>query len=786
MIYLQRCLTILLFPVLLALAPLSASMAQQPADGGGTNIDRERASQLIETLQDDESRAALIEQLKLLSQAEDRRIPPYGRLAEGTNVIDQMGSGTVDLVAREIALIRDRLGDIVASLTDLPNFLHWLRLQLEQSSVRSAIFQGVIGLLFTIGAGWLAAWGATKLTSGVWPQRDGDEGRDLANVVMRAIGRIVLAAFSLAVFAGVSNTALVFLSDGTIVRQIAVGLILTISIRQVVIFIISELARPRYLRLDKQECLVLSRWLQRIATIMIFGYFLVTTMSVLGLPGELSGVVSNLFGLIVLVMALRLIFTTGDTVTNALGKATGPLSLIARVLVPVWVLLASVYATTLFIIWSLGVDQFSSFALASLASVGVIALALVVDVLLQRLNTAHEFASESGPGAVAVCEGPKPAGFVGPGQPQQPQKLHGVAHTTLERARWPFRLLTAAIALLIVAQFWGLDVIGWAQAAQGQALIATLMNIALVCIIALVIWDVTRRGIESWLSAPETGVSAAKRTQRVRTLLPLLRTGLGIVLGTVVVLAILAELGINIAPLLAGAGVVGLAIGFGSQALVKDVISGAFMLAENTLSVGDVVRLGSHAGVVEALTIRSVRLRDLSGTVHTIPLGEITAVENMTKDFSFYVMDIGVSYGADVDQVIEVIKELGAGLRDDPELGWDMLEPLEVLGVDQFADSAVIIKARIKTVPLRQWAVGREFNRRMKNRFDELGISIPFPQVTVSYLAPNDEAKAEAAAKPEAQAAPDTAEIPATDAPAPADADAEIGEALEEKAGKPA
>jgi small conductance mechanosensitive channel len=143
--------------------------------------------------------------------------------------------------------------------------------------------------------------------------------------------------------------------------------------------------------------------------------------------------------------------------------------------------------------------------------------------------------------------------------------------------------------------------------------------------------------------------------------------------------------------------------------------------------------VGPHTGVVEAMSIRAVRLRDLSGSVHTVPWSDVTSVINLTKDFSFYTMDIGVAYREDVDMVIETLRQVGADLQSDPQYGVNMLEPLEVLGLDSFGDNAVVIKARLKTIPLKQWAVGREFNRRMKRRFDELGIEIPFPHRTIYF-----------------------------------------------------
>ncbi len=203
---------------------------------------------------------------------------------------------------------------------------------------------------------------------------------------------------------------------------------------------------------------------------------------------------------------------------------------------------------------------------------------------------------------------------------------------------------------------------------------------------------------------------------------------------TVIVMAalmILAELDIQIGPVLAAAGVVGLAIGFGAQHLVQDVISGFFILLDDEIRVGDVVQVGDKGGLVERLNLRMVVLRDLSGNVHYIRNGKIDVVTNMTKDYSRYVFDIGVAYREDVDEVIKIVKQVDEELRNDPAFGPDILEPIEILGLDQFAESAVIIKARTKTKPIKQWNVAREFNRRLKKRFDEQDIEIPFPHVTL-------------------------------------------------------
>lgn len=219
--------------------------------------------------------------------------------------------------------------------------------------------------------------------------------------------------------------------------------------------------------------------------------------------------------------------------------------------------------------------------------------------------------------------------------------------------------------------------------------------------------------------------------KRVDTLGSVVRYLFTIVILLVATMMILRELGVEIGPILAAAGIVGLAVGFGAQNLVQDIISGFFILLEDQIRVGDIVQIAGKAGLVERVTLRMTILRDFSGHVHYVRNGQIDVVTNMTKEFSYYVFDIGVAYRENVDEVCEIIKSVDEDLRNDPEYRNDIIEPIEIVGLDRFADSAVVIKARIKTVPIKQFRVGREFNRRLKKMFDEHDIEIPFPHLTL-------------------------------------------------------
>lgn len=255
------------------------------------------------------------------------------------------------------------------------------------------------------------------------------------------------------------------------------------------------------------------------------------------------------------------------------------------------------------------------------------------------------------------------------------------------------------------------------------------LRVILIVILSLIALKVARYiSIRIFTFKKERDVEYQKRAD---TLSSVIRYVLVIGILIVAAMMVMGELGIEIGPILAAAGIVGLAVGFGAQNLVQDVISGFFILMENQIRVGDVVQIADKGGVVERMTLRMVVLRDLGGNVHYVRNGQIQVVTNMTKEYGRYVFDIGVAYREDVDEVIEVIKEVDADLRKDSSFSDYILEPIEILGLDQFADSAVIIKARTKTKPIMQWTVGREFNRRLKKKFDEKNIEIPFPHLTL-------------------------------------------------------
>ena len=260
-----------------------------------------------------------------------------------------------------------------------------------------------------------------------------------------------------------------------------------------------------------------------------------------------------------------------------------------------------------------------------------------------------------------------------------------------------------------------------------------VVAISIVMIIGLVI---LKRAMDRFRKLYEGKLPTEAQVKRADTLTHVVHDVARVLILAVGSMMILSEVGVDLKPILAAAGLGGLAIGFGAQSLVKDMISGFFILLEDSIRVGDVVEVAGVGGLVEEVKLRTITLRDLSGNVHVVPNGVIDKVKNMTKLYAFYLFDVGVAYRENVDEVMVVLHEIAEELRGDLQFKDDILEPLEMLGVDQFADSAVIIKCRIKTKPIKQWRVGREMNRRIKKTFDAKGIEIPFPHQTIYWGEP--------------------------------------------------
>ena len=460
-------------------------------------------------------------------------------------------------------------------------------------------------------------------------------------------------------------------------------------------------------------------WVRRIVVVAIAGYAVAEAGLLFGLPWSAYDAILRLSLLVVTMLLVIVILQNRAQVADALRAA--PLAedetpdrarrLVRGLrdrLADVWHLLAILWLFALWGVWALEVrDGFARLIGVTVTTIAILGAAKLADVLLRR----------------AMLRGFR----ITPELAQRYPGLEARANRYLPVLKALGSAIIAGLSLLFLLEAWGLDAFAWfGRGRLGAMLLSSLVTIGLTVTVGVTVWELANAAIQRYLTKLSKDAQAA-RSARVRTLLPMLRTVLLVTILVFVALNVLTEIGVNVAPLIAGAGVIGLAVGFGSQTLVRDVITGAFLLFEDAMAVGDVVQVGGHSGVVEQLSIRSIKLRAQDGSVHIVPFSAVTTVTNMTRDFSFAVLDVSVGYGEETDRVCDVLREIAKDVRADAKFGAVIRDEIEILGVERLADSGVLIRARIKTDPGARWMVGREFNRRIKQRFDKLGIEIPYP-----------------------------------------------------------
>ncbi|TMS59733.1 mechanosensitive ion channel [Imbroritus primus] len=319
-------------------------------------------------------------------------------------------------------------------------------------------------------------------------------------------------------------------------------------------------------------------------------------------------------------------------------------------------------------------------------------------------------------------------------------------HAGIRRRRSPYvarflRFLRAVVRLVVwliflelCARVWDTSLVRlMGETVYGREIGTALTSIIATVFLAWLVWLIMDTAITEALTSHSSRGRAP--SVRARTILPLVRNAAFITIVVIAAIVTLANLGVNVTPLLAGAGVIGLAIGFGAQTLVQDLITGLFIIIEDSIAVGDSIDVGSHAGTVEALTIRTVRLRDLSGATHVIPFSAIKTIKNMSRGYGYAVFNVSVAYDTNIDQAIDAIRQVGAQMQADYRYQLAILEPIEVLGLDRFEASGIVILARLKTQASATFTITRAFNLLLKQRFDESGIEMPFPQMTVHQAA---------------------------------------------------
>ncbi len=696
--------------------PGIAGTAAKPAPGPS----EAEIQALIKTLEDDAGRSEFIAKLRALSvavpSADEGEV--FGRALDMVN----------EAIGRRIETLGQSFGGLVDSMRQVPILIDWVWLQLTEPISRAmwvSIGQQV-GL--SVGIGFLASLLVRYLLSG-WRQR-----RTALPLAARTSKRIkaslaylVVDLAALGTFLAVTYFVLNHLGVSFLAQRVAGELLIAIAmVRSVTAlskaYVAPENSRRRLIDMDDAAALETARWVALLMGLGLYGYFGLEAARRLGLPWTVYGFLQHTLFFIVAGLTIRAIYRLRAYLGVAIDQFSAtprPAKGIARYL-PWRAIAASghhvaaVWVALVYCAWAVGVT-----GAAALLTRGMI-VSVVVLIVVRAINVWLDWFTRRQPD-VDADQGEEGADV--PVKELSPLQVGAITAV---------RLAVAGAGLLVILQAWGIDVADWLERDTGRTSVMTAMRILIIGAVVLCIAELIQRGAASYISAKDSAGNLI-HSSRTRTLISMARNLALTMLIAVGIVEAMSELGVNANALLAGAGVVGLAIGFGAQTLVKDLITGLFILVGDTVRVGDVVDLSGKAGVVEAISMRTITLRAYNGDVHTIPYSSIDVVTNMTKEFSYYVFDLCVAYKENVDQVIDILRDLDSQLRREWPYRRLILEPLEIAGVDAFRDSGVLIKSRTKVRAGEQWKVGREFNRRIKRRFDELGIELPVPQQKVQY-----------------------------------------------------
>ncbi len=695
------------FAILLVLLCSTATFAQDttPSAASTAGEDATSADQLIRILENDEARAALIERLKA-----------------GAAPVDEPAQAEPPSIARQIAEITraaaEQASDLAGGLTRVLTEL-WRSFtgaaDLDVGALWGIVIQ--VGMIVLLAFGvFFALRGATAIAFASMEQRAAAAGLLMRWVL--AVAAAVLDLLAVAIAWGSGYVFALYLGEGGrmgINQTLFLNAFLLIESTKV----LTRMAlAPRYpvlrvLPMDDTNAAYWYFWTSRLLGLLGYTFLFVSPVIATNIDPLAAQSVRVIVAFTALLMGIAIVLQNRQPVRRALSgrRATGVHDPLAGMLAAVgrlWHWVAIVYLSAVFVLWLSAPAQALSFMLAATVQ-SLIAIAIGVLVFL--------FISRAMSGGMRIPEDLRER------LPLLEPRLNAVIPKILMTAR----VVVIVVVLLAIVQAWAIiDVLGWLASESGERVSGAVVSVMLILLLAFAV----HLGVSSWIEYRLVAGASRPSAARERTLLALFRNAFSIALVVLVGMLVLSELGVNIAPLLAGAGVLGLAIGFGSQKLVQDIINGAFIQFENAMNEGDVVSAGGVTGVVERLTIRSVALRDLHGVYHIVPFSSVDSVSNHTRHFGYHVAEIGVAYRENIDEVKALMHEAYDRLAA-TEIGESLIGPLEMHGVTQFADSAVIVRGRLKTLPGQQWAAGRAYNEFIKTVFDEHGVEIPFPHITL-------------------------------------------------------
>jgi len=721
------------FAVLFALFFVFTSVVQ----AGQAVVDPTQASDskpsneaLADVLENPESRQQLIDELRSISSKSN---------TEGSNTASDKSTEEGTSFARQIADKTQQVAqDLVATVSD--SFQAVTKIgttdnQRDWSALMTNLLHLLVVIAVTIGLFWLTRGIARKLFTKANNWADGDTRNPLIRRSLAISVSVVLdlLVVSLAWVTGYA-VALFALGNGgemQVIESLYLNAFLMIEIFKVVlrtVFSVKD-AALRPLPMNDDTAVYWHSWLNRLTNFIGYGVLLVVPLTSNLLSPALAQLLNVMIVLFAFVYALLTILHNRELVRKQLQTVALDASFsLSRVglgmLARSWHLLAIVYFSVM--AGSLLLEPKQALSLLLIATVQTL-IAIAIGMLVMSLLAWY------------LNRPLKVSDSLRTRFPMLEYRLNGFVPKVFQTLR--IVILISVVAVVFDA--WHIfNLRDWLASSAGIQFIATILTVGAILLAAMLIWI----GLASWIEHrlnPQSADDAP--TAREKTLLTIFRNASAIALIIMTVMIVLSEIGINIGPLLAGAGVLGLAIGFGAQKLVQDVITGVFIQMENAISVGDIVTAGSITGTAEKLTIRSLSLRDLSGTFHIIPFSSVDTVSNFMREFAYHVGEYGVAYREDTDEVIVKLRDaFDELLADDDNRSKILTDELEVHGVTALADSSVNVRVRIKTLPGSQWGVGRAYNRLVKRHLDAAGIEIPFPHLTL-YFGEDKEGKAPAA-----------------------------------------
>ena len=701
------CVAILLPAAAQAVTPTPSAQPAPAVEPAPVTVDE--LQRLVDTLQDDAARAKLVADLRALIAVQ------RGATAEkpAATVIFGQLSQQIDAFTGEILAG-------VAVIIDAPRMVGWARHQVSDPAARRLWTEAGFAFVLIFGAAFVVEWIVRWVLARLMPRLPTRRSDTRTVRALFALLGLVLDGLPILVFAAVAYTALSMTLEPLTRARITLSVLVDATVRaRLILCVAKNLLLPTdigavFVPLDAETRNYLYIWVRRFTLWAVLGYAVPEAAWWLGAPGAIYALMLNAVGLVLALLTIVFVLQNRAQIARWIAGAPAAASgwgRIRRSLAEIWPVLAIIYISGIYLIYALRIQ--GGFVYVARATT----LSLIVIVAAQLFV---HFIRELSRRGFAISP-----------------ELKAQFPTLEQRANRYIPILTGLIGAVVyllgaitVLQAWSVGAFAWLGTDLGRRMIGNVLSIGLELFVALAIWEVFASAIERYLSGlDDTGTP---RRTRIRTLLPLLRTAMLSVLVVLTSLIILSHIGVDITPLLAGAGVIGVAIGFGSQALVKDIITGLFILMEDQIAVGDVVDVGrDRAGVVEAITIRTIRLRDQTGAVYTIPFSEVTTVKNLTRDFAYVVARITISYKEDIDRVVEILRQVSEQLMADDDLRPLILDPFDYQGVDALDTSSVVLLVRIRTVASKQAIVGRAFNRLVKMAFDAHGISSrdPTPMV---------------------------------------------------------